>query len=220
VSKQSRRPNRAVRQIKTRKPVSSSRQGWRPSKSLYWFAGAFVVVGLLAAVSLLGKGSGQANAAGPIKIGAVSPRVVGTDILTGRRIDSRQLAGENVLYYLSEGVMCQACLVQIQALQQHFQHLERDHLMLVSVTNDDPSTLAQAGRDYKITTPLIADQSRTIVKSFGVMGGIPAGVGMHSDTADHTFVLVDKTGHVRFVQDYPKMWIDVNQLLKQLPKVS
>jgi peroxiredoxin len=118
------------------------------------------------------------------------------------------------------GVMCQACLVQIQALQQHFAHLKNLHMTLVSITNDDASTLAMAGRDYKITTPLIADADRTIVKSFGVMGGVPFGVGMHADTANHTFVLVDKSGKVRFIKDYPRMWIDVNALLMQLPKVS
>ncbi len=124
------------------------------------------------------------------------------------------------LYYLSEGVMCQACLVQIQALQQHVAHLDGRHLTLVSVTNDDASTLAQAASDYKITTLLIVDMNRLIVKSFGVLGGIPFGVGMHNDTDDHTFILVDKAGKVRFIKDYPRMWIDVNALLKQLPKVS
>jgi peroxiredoxin len=219
MSKQSRRPNRAARhQQQHKKPPLSSKQGWRPSKNLYWVFGLLVVVGLIAAASFVGRG-GNANAAGPIKVGAVAPRVVGRDVISGRTIDSRQLAGKNVLYYLNEGVMCQACLVQIQALQQHVQHLLGRHLVLVSVTNDDASTLATAGRDYRITTPLIADSNRKIVKSFGVLGGIPAGVGMHIDTADHTFVLVDRTGRVRFVEDYPKMWIDVNALLKALPKV-
>ena len=36
----------------------------------------------------------------------------------------------------------------------------------------------------------------------------------------YVFVLVDKTGKVRFIKDYPKMWADVNTLLKQLPKLS
>jgi len=218
MSKQSRRPNRAARHT-GKTPPANSTKGWRPSKNLSWALGIAVAVGLLVAVSLIGKG-GNANAAGPIKVGAVAPRVVGTDVLTGNKIDSKRLAGKNVLYYLNEGVMCQACLVQIQALQQHFTHLQRDHLMLVSITNDDASTLAMAGRDYKITTPLIADANRSIVKSFGVMGGIPAGVGMHADTANHTFVLVDRHGRVRFIRDYPKMWADVNTLLRQLPKVS
>ena len=194
-------------------------QSWRPPKNVYWLAALVAAAAVLGATFVVGKGS-NANAAGPIKVGARAPRVVGRDVVSGRVVDSKQLAGNDVLYYLSEGVMCQACLVQIQALQQHFNHLKGRHLTLVSVTNDDPSTLSMAASDYKITTPLIADTNRKIVKSFGVMGGIPSGVGMHNDTADHTFVLVDRSGHVRFVKDYPKMWIDVNALLKQLPKVS
>ncbi len=216
MSKQSRRPTRAARH---QKPPVSSKPGWRPSKNLYWGVGLAAVVALIAAVSLVGKGS-NANAAGPIKVGQTAPSVAGRDVVSGQEINSKGLAGKDVLYYLSEGVMCQACLVQIQALQQHAAELRADHVMLVSVTNDDASTLAQAAHDYKITTPLIADTDRAIVKRFGVMGGIPFGVGMHTDTANHTFVLVDRTGHVRFVKDYPNMWVDVNVLLKALPKVS
>jgi peroxiredoxin len=216
MSKQSRRPNRAARQ---KTPPVSSNQSWRPSKNLYWLVGLAAAAALIAAVSVVGKGS-NANAAGPVKIGATAPHVVGADVLTGARLDSKDFAGQNVLYYLNEGVMCQACLVQIQALQQHFAHLKNLHLRLVSITNDDTATLAQAGRDYKITTPLISDSDRSISKSFGVLGGVPFGVGMHADTANHTFVLVDKTGKVRFLKDYPKMWADVNTLLRQLPKVD
>lgn len=216
MSKQSRRPNRAARHVKQ----PPSKQGGRSSKNLYWAIAVLGAVGLIAAVSIVGGKGGNASAAGPVEVGATAPHVVGTDVLTGRTIDSRENAGKNVLYYLNEGVMCQACLVQIQALQQHLEHLSELHLSLVSITNDDPSTLAQAGRDYQITTPLIADADRAISNAFGVLGGIPFGVGMHADTANHTFVLVDKTGQVRFIKDYPKMWADVDTLLEQLPKVS
>ena len=217
MSKHSRRPNRAARH--QQKPSTKPKQGRRPSKNLYWLA-ALVGVGALIGATFLVGGKPNANAAGPVKVGDVAPAVVGRDVLTGREVNSKDFAGHNVLYYLNEGVMCQACLVQIQALQQHFAHLERDHLALVSITNDDPSTLAQAAGDYRITTPLISDYDRAITKSFGVLGGIPAGVGMHADTANHTFVLVDKTGKVRFVKDYPNMWADVNTLLDALPKLS
>lgn len=204
---------------RNRKGVAvGARPPWRPSSKLYWIAALVVAAAVVGATFVVGNGS-NANAAGPLKVGARAPAVSGRDVVSGREISSQQFAGKDVLYYLSEGVMCQACLVQIQALQQHVAHLKGRHLTLVSVTNDDASTLAQAASDYKITTPLIADTNRKIVKSFGVLGGIPFGVGMHNDTADHTFVLVDKTGHVRFIQDYPKMWIDVNALLKQLPSV-
>lgn len=216
MSKQSRRPNRAARH-KNAAPVREKRARNRYA-GLAWVAAVAIAVGLIAATFLVGK-SGDANAAGPVALGTTAPRVVGTDVVTGRQIDSRNLAGKNVLYYLNEGVMCQACLVQIQALQQKAAVLRARGLTLVSITNDDAATLRQAGHDYRITTPLIADQSRAIVKSFGVMGGIPAGVGMHSDTANHTFVLVDRHGKVRFVRDYPSMWVKVDDLLGQLPNV-
>ena len=218
MSTQSRRPKRATRHTKTPPPVGSGPRR-RPSNTLYWLGATVVAAGLIAAASLVGKG-GNANAAGPIKVGAVAPVVSGTDVVTGKPVSSTKLAGKPILYYLSEGVMCQACLVQIQALQQQAAAIRNGGLQLVSVTNDDAGTLRQAAQDYRITTPLIADQSRSIVKSFGVLGGIPFGVGMHNDTADHTFILVDSSGHVRFVKDYPSMWIDVNKLLEQLPKVS
>jgi peroxiredoxin Q/BCP len=215
MSKQSRRPTRAARH---QKPPVKSTKGWRPSKNLSWLAALAAVVALVGATFLIG-GKSDANAVGPVKVGATAPSVSGHDVVSGREINSKDLAGKDVLYYLSEGVMCQACLVQIQALQQHIAHLNGRHLMLVSVTNDDASTLAQAAADYKITTPLIADTDRKISKSFGVLGGVPAGVGMHADTANHTFVLVDKSGKVRFIKDYPTMWADVNTLLEQLPRV-
>lgn len=217
MSKQSRRPNRAAR--RQPKPPVGAKQSRHGSYRAYWLVAVVAAVALVAAATLVGRG-GDANAAGPIKVGAVAPAVSGTDVVTGRAVSSGQLAGKPILYYLSEGVMCQACLVQIQALQQQAAAIRNGGLQLVSVTNDDAATLARAARDYRITTPLIADESRSIVKSFGVLGGIPAGVGMHADTADHTFVLVDSSGKVRFVKDYPSMWVDVKTLLGQLPKVA
>ena len=214
MSKTSRRPTRAARHN------TATAAETRPSRvSLYWLAAGLAALGLIGATFFIG-GSKTANAQGPIRVGEKAPLVVGRDVVSGREIRSTDYTGRNVLYYLSEGVMCQACLVQIQALQQHVRHLEGRKLSLVSVTNDDTSTLAMAARDYKITTPLIADTSRAITESFGVLGGVPSGVGMHSDTANHTFILVDATGRVRFVKDYPRMWIDVNELLDQLPTVS
>ncbi len=216
MSKQSRRPNGAGRHNTI--PITAA-QRWRGSRGSYWLIALAAAVALVGATFLVGSKS-NANAAGPIKIGEVAPTVVGRDVVSGRMINSKNLSGQNVLYYLNEGVMCQACLVQIQALQQHVAHLTGRHLTLVSVTNDDASTLRVAAADFKITTPLIADTNREISKSFGVLGGIPAGVGMHSDTANHTFILVDQSGKVRFVKDYPNMWVDVNELLKQLPRLD
>jgi peroxiredoxin len=216
MSKQSRRPARAARHQKP--AVKSTHSRWPLSTTASWTFGAVLLVAaLLGASALLGSTSnGSAGAAAAaLAVGSTAPAFSGTDVVSGRKIDSRSLSGKNVLYYFSEGAGCQACMVQIQSLQQHLVHLKQAHLTLVSVTNDNDSTLADAASGYQITTPLVSDANRTMTKRFGALGG-----GMHADTASHTFILVDKSGAVRFDRDYPSMWVDVPALLKLLPKVA
>jgi peroxiredoxin len=201
-----------------KRSTGRSTTGRRRSKNLFWALGAaLLVAALLGGSFLIGgkKTSSNAVNAAAASVGSTAPAFAGRDVISGQEISAKQLAGKNVLYFFNEGVMCQACMVQIQSLQQHLAHLKREHLNLVSITNDDPSTLAQAASGYKISTPLVADQDKTLTERFGALGG-----GMHSDTADHTFILVDRSGTVRFHKDFPTMWVDPNKLLKQLPKVA
>ena len=78
-----------------------TRPSWRPSSKLYSIVALVVAATVLGATFVVGKGS-NANAAGPLKLGAVAPHVTGRDVLTGQTIDSKQLAGKNVLYYLNK----------------------------------------------------------------------------------------------------------------------
>jgi peroxiredoxin len=214
MSKQSRRPNRAARNVKP--PVKSTQTRWPLSSTASWTLGiALLIAVALGASFMLGSPGNAARAAGPLAIGSSAPSFSGTNVITGQPVDAKTLAGQNVLYFFSEGAGCQACMVQIQALQQHLAHLTRDHLTLVSITNDNDSTLAAAATGYKITTPVVSDPGLTMTKAFHALGG-----GMHADTASHTFILVDKSGKVRFDKDYPSMWIEPSSLLELLPKVA
>jgi peroxiredoxin len=214
MSKQSRRPNRAARHVKP--PLKSTTSRWPLSSTASWTLGISLLIAVaLGASFMLGSPGNAARASAPLSIGSSAPSFSGTNVLTGQPVDAKTLAGQNVLYFFSEGAGCQACMVQIQALQQHLVHLTRDHLTLVSITNDNDSTLAAAATGYKITTPVVSDPGLTMTKAFHALGG-----GMHADTASHTFILVDKSGKVRFDKDYPSMWIEPSSLLKLLPKVA
>ena len=208
MSKQSRRPGRAARHEQGWTAKKDS--GGRRANILLGVALAVVAVALIAAVSIVGGSNGSGNSE-TLAVGKKAPSFEGEDVMTGREVTSEGLKGKNVLYFFNEGVMCQACLVQIQALEQHVAHFQKRHLELVSITNDEASTLRQAGMDYGITTPLVADTSGELTTRFGAMGG-----GMHSDTADHEFILVDKRGIVRFDKDFPSMWIEPAKLLNEL----
>ncbi len=43
------------------------------------------------------------------------------------------------------------------------------------------------------------------------------GQGMHSDTAGHTFILVDRDGRIRWRRDYEEMFVPPETLLGLLP---
>ncbi|HQT99348.1 MAG TPA: redoxin domain-containing protein [Acidimicrobiales bacterium] len=213
------RPAAAPTNARTRTPASHTpyvikhRRTWA-----YWAVGGLVVAGLLF-VSFLSDsnrpGSSSTNAILPV--GSRAPQFAGSDPLTGQLISSTYLAGKNVLYYFSAGSTCQACMTQAQALQQDASQLARDHITLVMVTNDNAQTLAASARSYGLTIPMVADPGGVITNRFGAVGG---GMDMGPNTADHSFVLVDRHGIVRFHEDFPSMWISTSALLHRFPMMA
>ena len=146
--------------------------------------------------------------------GASAPGFAEEDVVTGRPVTSADLRGRNVLLFFSEGVMCQACFQQIQALQARANELQRRGLVLVNVTTDPPGILRQAAEAYGITTPLVSDEDRDMSRAYDVLGQ-----GMHPDTAGHTFVLVDPAGQIRWRRDYTTMYVPPQDLLAAIPRL-
>ena len=185
---------------------------------IYWAAGALAIATLLF-VSFLSDSNrpGGSSGASTLAVGSRAPQFAGTDPLTGQLIDSTYLSGRNILYYFSAGSTCQACMTQAQALQHDASQLNRDHITLVMVTNDSATTLAASARSYGLTIPMVADPGGVITSRFGAVGG---GMDMGPNTADHSFVLVDRHGIVRFHEDFPGMWISTSALLHRFPMMA
>jgi len=59
---------------------------------------AVLIAGVFAASTLLGVSGNAARAAGPLAIGSTAPSFSGTSAITKMPIDSKTLAGKNVLY--------------------------------------------------------------------------------------------------------------------------
>ena len=185
---------------------------------IYWSAGALVIAAILF-VSFLADSNrpGASSSVSSLAVGSRAPQFVGIDPQTGQLIDSTYLAGRNVLYYFSAGSTCQACMTQAQALQRDASQLTRDHITLVMVTNDNATTLAASARSYGLTIPMVADPGGVITSRFGAVGG---GMDMGPNTADHSFILVDRHGIVRFHEDFPGMWISTSALLHRFPMMT
>jgi peroxiredoxin len=139
------------------------------------------------------------------------------DVMTGEPISSGTLSGRKTLLFFSEGVMCQACFVQIRDIEKVGDALRKKGIGLVSVTPDSPEILKQAIGQYGIRTPMVADDDLTMSSAFDTLGQ-----GMHPDTPGHAFVLVDERGKVVWQRDYwlepyRTMYVDPSRLLKEIP---
>jgi peroxiredoxin Q/BCP len=131
-----------------------------------------------------------------LPVGSAVPTFSGQDVVSGKTVTSASVYDHKTLLFFSEGVMCQACLQQIQGLQQVGSALEQRGIQLISITPDSSSSLTMAAQDYGITTPLIPDRNRTISSAFNTLG-----LGMHANTPGHAFVLVYQ-GKVLWYRDY------------------
>ena len=204
--------------VRYQKVPTSGKTRFGPSRKLYGIVGAVVIAVLIGASFLIGgRGTNSGGSAAAVTVGSVAPAFSGRDVISGRVITAKSLARKNVLYFFNAGSSCQACMVQAQALQQDSAQFTKAHMTLVVVTNDEASALVAAASAYKLTLPMVADPASTLTARFGAIGGPGMNMG---NAADHRFIVVDKTGRVRFDRDYPNMWITPSALLKQLPKLS
>ena len=189
----------------------------RPSRAML----AAAVLGVAAlAVTFVLLGRGQQGAAPTAEqIGTPAPAFDERDVISGQAISSAALRGKNVLLFFSEGIMCQACFQQIQALEARDADLKRRGLVLVNITNDKAGDAQQAAATYRLSTPLIADEDRDMSSAYDVLGQ-----GMHPNTAGHTFILVDRAGIIRWRRDYwlgsdPTMYVKPDKLFADIPNL-
>jgi peroxiredoxin Q/BCP len=165
------------------------------------------------AAHAMARGAGNGDG---LPVGAAVPSFSARDVESGRRISSKTLYAQKTLLFFSEGVMCQACFEQIKGLEQVGGRLAKRGISLVSITPDSAGDLRQMIAQYGITTPMIADESRTISEAFNTLG-----LGMQGDTPGHAFALIYE-GKVRWYRDYwlpptRSMYVEPAKLLAEIP---
>ena len=79
---------------------------------------------------------------------------------------------------------------------------------------DPPDLLAQEAARWDLTLPILVDGEKDAAKAYDALGG------MHADKPNHTFVLVDKDGVVRWSRDYPSMQADNESVIEQVRNLA
>lgn len=95
-----------------------------------------------------------------------------------------------------------------------FQSLD---VAFLSIAFDSPEVLREAGQQIGATIPLLSDSDHSVSQAYGVLQWAVA-----SGEPGHTFVLVDESGAVVWIQDYgaPEnrgvMYVPVDELVREI----
>ena len=166
-------------------------------------------------------GHGQASSY-TYQVGSPGPGATAPDFTLrsnmGGTFDLGAQRGKTVLVYFQEGVDCQPCWTQIQAIQANMAAFHRAGIdEVVSITTDPLGALQQAARTYATTIPVLSDPTLAVSRAYHANN-----YGMMGTSADgHSFVVVGPDGRIEWRADYggaPKytMYVPVPALLHQM----
>lgn len=207
---------------RTSTPKGRHGTGLTASAKVWSAAGLLIAAAVVAYVAFAVAGGSNGNGgthpiggqSGSLVMGRRAPDFTASDVTSGKTMTLADLKGKKALLFFSEGSSCQACLVQIRDLEKAGGALRRHGIRLVSVTTDSAEVLRATGKQYGITTPLLSDASRTMSRSYGMLG--QGGMG-HPETDGHAFMLLDEHGRMVWARAYSEMYVPPDSLLSALP---
>ena len=168
---------------------------------LTWVGVTVAVIGIVAAMMLTSRQQTSS-------VARVAPDFTLTNT-AGAAVSLSGLRGKNVLLYFSEGAGCEACLVQMNQIENDPAFAAAGLAVLPIVMNTKDQITADMATNG-VRTPFLLDDG-SVSTAYGTIGK-----GMHAGLPGHSFVLIDKAGNQRWYGEYPSMWLSTTDLLKEV----
>ncbi|NMR21569.1 peroxiredoxin [Cellulomonas fimi] len=127
----------------------------------------------------------------------------------GSSVSLADFRGEPVVLFFNEGAGCDSCLLQMAEIEKDGGLAKAGITVLPIVMNTAEQIDPDRAR-FGVRTPFLLDDG-TVSEQYGALG-----TGMHEGLPGHGFVLVDADGVQRWSGDYPSMWLDPADLLKEV----
>jgi len=149
--------------------------------------------------------------------GKIAPNFV-LEGYDGKKYMLSSLKGRNVILFFSEGLMCYpACWNQIAAFGKD-QKLNNDNTIVLTIVNDKKEDWKTAiDKMPELAESIVLfDTDRSVSIAYGVLN-LPS--SMHKgQLAGHSYVIIDKTGVVRFTSDDEMMAVRNDVLMSEIEK--
>lgn len=138
----------------------------------------------------------------------------------GGDISLSSLKGKKVLLFFNEGLMCYpACWNQIVEFSKDKRFASQD-IVVLNVVVDSSAEWKQAISQMPdlAKATVLFDTTKQVSQNYGVL---PLESSMHrGSNPGHSYVVIDKTGIVRYLFDDPSMGIQNNTIISELSKIN
>ena len=194
--------------LKTHRPSTATRS----RRALWLLLAVPLIIAGLYGLTAIGKGGGGGNSASgggkyQYAVGSPGPGAAAPALklpsTAGGTFDLASYRGKaQVLLYFQEGLTCQPCWDQMQAIQKD---VAKFHALgigpIVSITTDPLDQIKQKVKDEGLTIPVLSDVGATY-SSPSAWGTNQYQMQMMGDRNGHSFILVGKNGRIRWRADY------------------
>lgn len=110
--------------------------------------------------------------------------------LSGATVELNSFKGEKSVLLFFWTTWCPSCLKELKGLNNRLKELEEEGVELMTIDVQEPaSKVNRAVKNYNLVFRVLLDEDASVANSYGILG-VP------------TFVLVDKKGYIRFIDNY------------------
>ncbi|MBA3826709.1 MAG: TlpA family protein disulfide reductase [Ktedonobacterales bacterium] len=149
-------------------PAAPPKRSLLGKHGVFWIGLLVAAAVLIGFISLLFAPSGKSGSLGILAVGQTAPSFSAQTAADGKAITLAQFKGHPVVINFW-GTFCIPCRSETPLLQRTYAAHSAAGLMILGIDQAEPAdSVAQYGKDYGLTYPLIPDGNLTINKAYGV----------------------------------------------------